>query len=423
MIVDIQTRRLRTIGQLCAFVEGNEAVDFQPRDREEAYGFVRDTLDRFGYRHLGKHDKGVVLKFLVAATGISLQQTERLVRQWRETGAVRDRRGGSRGRPFARKYTAADIRLLAEVDEAYGQMSGLATREVLRRQFEVFGDPRFERLATISNGHVYNLRGSATYRAKRTVWTKTQGTAVAIGLRQAPEPEGRPGHVRVDTVHQGDRDGVKGLYLINLVDEVTQYEFVGAVAGISERFLLPLLEGLLLSFPFRILGFHADNGSEYINHRVAELLEKLRVERFTKSRARTSNDNALVEGKNASVVRRWFGHDHIPQRFAPDVSRFAHGTLSPFLNFHRPCLFATEYRDDAGKVRRKYLARDVMTPYARFRSLPNAQVYLKPGMDFALLDAAAAAETDLHAARRVQTERRALFLRIAAGMAPARAAG
>ncbi len=151
MIVDIQTRRLRTIGQLRAFVEGNEAVDFQPRDREEAYE----------------------------------------------------------------------------------QMSGLATREVLRRQFEVFGDARFERLATISNGHVYNLRGSATYRAKRTVWTKTQGTAVAIGPRQAPEPEGRPGHVRVDTVHQGDRDGVKGLYLINLVDEVTQYEFVGAVAGIS----------------------------------------------------------------------------------------------------------------------------------------------------------------------------------------------
>ena len=344
MIVDIQTRRLRTIGQLRPFVEGNEAVDFQPRDRDQAYGFVRDTLERFGYRHLVKRDKGVVLKFLVAATGISVKQTERLVRQWRETGAVRNRRGGSRGRPFARRYTPVDIRLLADVDEPYGQMSGLATREVLRRQFAVFGDARFERLATISNGHVYNLRGSATYRAKRTVWTKTQPVTAAIGLRQAPEPEGRPGHVRVDTAHQGDRDGVKGLYLINLVDPdrlrsaVTQYEFVGAVAGISERFLLPLLEGLLLSFPFRILGFHADNGSEYINHRVAELLEKLRVERFTKSRARTSNDNALVEGKNASVVRRWFGHDHIPQRFAADVNRFAHGILSPFLNFYRTAL-------------------------------------------------------------------------------------
>ena len=228
MIVDIRTRRLRTTEQLRAFVEGNEAVDFRPRNRDEAYGFVQETLKRFGYRGLGKRDKSVVLRFLMAATGISRQQMERLVRQWRETGAVRDRRGGGRGRPFARKYAAVDIRLLAEVDEAYEQMSGLATREVLHRQFEVFGDARFERLATISNGHVYNLRASATYRAKRTAWSKTRPTTVAIGLRQAPEPEGWPGHVRVDTVHQGDRDGVKGIYLINLVDEVTQFEFVGA---------------------------------------------------------------------------------------------------------------------------------------------------------------------------------------------------
>ena len=421
MIVDIQTRRLRTIEQLRAFVEGSEGVDFRPGDRDEAYGFVRDTLERFGYRGLDRPDKGAVLRFLVAATGFSRQQTERLVRQWRETGAVRDRRGGNRGR-FRRRFTGADIRLLADVDEACGQMSGLATREVLRRQFEVFGDARFERLATISNGHIYNLRRSSTYRARRTVWTKTQATTVSIGLRQAPEPEGQPGHVRVDTVHQGDRDGVKGLYLINLVDEVTQYEFVGATTGISERFLLPLLEGLLRSFPFVLLGFHADNGSEFVNHRVAALLEKLRIERFTKSRPRTSNDNALVEGKNAHVVRRWLGHDHIPQRFADDVNRFTQGTLSPFLNFHRPCLFATEYRDAAGKIRRKYLARDVMTPYDRFRSL-DPQRHLKPGASLATLDAAAHAETDLEAARRVQAERRALFQRIAAATTPAQAAG
>ena len=302
-------------------------------------------------------------------------------------------------------------------------MSGLATREVPRRQFAVFGDAGFEHLATISNGHVYNLRGSATYRAKRTVWTRTRPATTAIGLRQAPEPEGRPGHVRVDTLHQGDRDGVKGLHLINLVDEVTQYEFVGAAVGISERFPVPPLERLPRSFPFPILGFHADNGSEYINHRVAALLDKLRVERFTKSRARHFNDNALVEGKNANVVRKWFGHDHIPQRFAPEVNRFAQGTLSPFLNFHRPCLFATEHRDGNGRIRRKHLAGDVMTPYARLRSIPGAEELLKPGLGFALLAAAADAETDLDAARRVQAERRELFLRISAGMAAARAAG
>ena len=158
--------------------------------------------------------------------------------------------------------------------------------------------------------------------------------------------------MRVDTVHQGDRDGVKGLYLINLVDEVTQHEFVGAAVGISERFLLPLLEGLLLSFPFAILGFHADNGSEHINHRVAGLLQKLHVGEFTKSRARRSNDNALVEGKNAHVVRGHLGHEHIPARFADDVEAFARGHLSPFVNFHRPGLYATEHVDSKGKVRR-----------------------------------------------------------------------
>ena len=103
MIVDIQTWRLRTIGQLRAFAEGSEAVDFHPWDREEAYGFVRDTLERFGYRCLGRRDKGTVLRFLVVATGISPKQLERLVRQWRDTGEVRDRRADGPGRPFARR--------------------------------------------------------------------------------------------------------------------------------------------------------------------------------------------------------------------------------------------------------------------------------------------------------------------------------
>ena len=218
-------------------------MDFAP---DRVYTFIRETLVRFGYVKLGKRDKGVVLKFLVVATGLSRQQMERLVRQWRETGAIRDRRGGSRGRPFARKYSGADIRLLAEVDEAFEQMSGLATREILRRQYEVFGDPRFVRLATISNGHIYNLRASSTYRAKRTVWTKTRAVTVSIGLRQAPQPDGQPGHVRVDTVHQGDRDGEKGVYLINLVDEVTQFEFVGAGSGYLGALPGPAARGVVV---------------------------------------------------------------------------------------------------------------------------------------------------------------------------------
>ena len=136
----------------------------------------------------------------------------------------------------------------------------------------------------------------------------------------------------MDTVHQGDRDREKGVYHINLVDEVTQFEHVGAVVAISEAFLPPVLEEMLVTLPFVVLGFHADNGSEYVNHQMAGLLNKLHVPDFTKSRARRSNDNALVEGKNAAVVRKCFGHDHIPRHFAPQVNAFAQGVLAPYLN-------------------------------------------------------------------------------------------
>ena len=68
---------------------------------------------------------------------------------------------------------------------------------------------------------------------------------------------------------------------------------VGAAPQISEAFLIPVLEAMLEQFPFRIHGFHSDNGSEFINHTVARLLHKLLIEQ-TKSRPRHSNDNGLV---------------------------------------------------------------------------------------------------------------------------------
>ena len=224
MIVTLQTERLQTLEQVGVFVEGNEAVDFEHVDRESAYAFTRRTLVEFRYHSLSKADKGTVKAYLAKMTGLSRAQLTRLIRQHRDTGRVEDRRGRPPAKPFERRYTAADIRLLAQVDATLGQMSGPATRAVMRRQFEVFGEESFERLARLSNGHLYNLRQSQTYQRRRSTFTKTQPTRVAIGERRKPDPNGRPGFLRVDTVHQGDRDGSKGLYHINIVDQVTQWQ-------------------------------------------------------------------------------------------------------------------------------------------------------------------------------------------------------
>ena len=127
-------------------------------------------------------------------------------------------------------------------------------RKILEREWAVFHRPEFERLAGISVSHLYNLRQTTTYRRRCLVMGKTTPAGVAIGERRRPAPEGRPGYIRIDTVHQPERDGVKSVYHINAVDEVTQWEVLGCVAKISEHYLIPVLQAMLRQFPFPIRG-------------------------------------------------------------------------------------------------------------------------------------------------------------------------
>ncbi len=418
MIVTLKTQGLQTLEQIRAFLAGSAPLSFAAPQREAAYGFVAAQLCHFDYLRLGKADKGLVHRYLCKVTGISRAQMTRLIAQYRATGRVVDRRGPP-AEPFARRYTPEDVRLLAEVDALHGTLSGPATRKLCERAWAVFGDARFARLAGISNGHLYNLRASQTYQRQRGPFDKTRPVQLPIGERRKPRPEGRPGFVRVDTVHQGDLDGIKGLYHLNLVDEVTQFQFVGSVERISEAFLIPVLEALIERFPFRVLGFHADNGSEYINHRVAKLLSKLYVEQFTKSRARRSNDNALAESKNGAVVRKHFGYAHIPGRFAARVNDFAQDVLSPYLNFHRPCFFPTEEIDVKGRLRKRYRYDQMMTPYDKLKALPDAATFLKPGFTFDNLNALALSISDNDAARALNQARDQLFRSISKAQQPA----
>lgn len=192
-------------------------------------------------------------------------------------------------------------------------------KKLCERAYEVFDEQEYERLSTISVAHIYNLRKTKRYKTHRCYYSKTNSKkGMHIGERRKPYNDGKPGYLRIDTVHQGDLDGSKGVYHINAVDEVTQFEIVISVEKISEYYLIPALEIILDAFPFKIINFHSDNGSEYVNATVANLLAKLFIE-LTKSRPRTSNDNALAEGKNASVVRKTFGYGYIAQQYAERV--------------------------------------------------------------------------------------------------------
>jgi hypothetical protein len=266
----------------------------------------------------------------------------------------------------------------------------------------VFGDEKFQRLAGISASHIYNLRRSAAYRKIRVRVEHSKGSKVSIGERRRPDPKGRPGYLRVDTVHQGQHDGKAGVYHLNAVDTVTQWQVVGCTETISERHLIPVLEAMLHQFPFRIVGFHCDNGSEFLNYTVVKLLNKLLVEEFTKSRAYRSTDNALVEGKNGAVVRKQIGYGPIGAEHAEALQKFYAAHFNPYLNFHRPCGYATVAINPKGKRKRTYRHKDYRTPYEKLTSMERWTGYLKEGITEEMLERQAGAASDTAAAQRMQ---------------------
>jgi hypothetical protein len=176
-------------------------------------------------------------------TGLSRAQTTRLITIYLRGEEVRPQ--PYRRRRFRQIYRREDIALLASMDEAHQTLSGPATKKLLHRACYHFNDGRYRRLAEISVGQLCRLRKSRANRERRIQYQATRPTPVSIGERRKAEPRGRPGYIRIDTVHRGDQDGVKGVSHINAVDEVTQWEVVAAVEQISEAFLLPVLGGCI----------------------------------------------------------------------------------------------------------------------------------------------------------------------------------
>jgi len=395
---------LEAIGR---FVEASEELRFEGENRQQVYGWVEQVLVQQEYTEQGKAARGLVRRYMEKMTGMSRAQVTRLIARFTATGLVRPT--VYRRRRFPGLYTRADIELLASVDEAHETLSGPATRRILEREVQLYGKQEYVRLAAISVAHLYNLRKSQRYRERLLHYTRTRPTAVGIGERRKPQPQGQPGYLRLDTVHQGDQPEAKGVYHINAVDEVLQWQVVGSAPRISEAYLKPVLENMLRQFPFRIRGFHTDNGSEFINRTVAELLNKLLIEQ-TKSRPRQSGDNGLVETKNGAVIRKHIGYGYIDAGHADRINDFYREYLNPYLNYHRPCAQADVEIDEKGRKRVRY--KRYQTPLETLLALHKPAQYLRQGLSINALQRIAAALSDTDAARRMQNAKNKLFDRL-----------
>lgn len=408
--------RLTHCTQLETFITATDLVSFTPSNasKRQTYQWIKDVLTRFNFRRLKKGNRGMVRHYIQKITGYSVSQLTRLIRLYlsgRLLVSLYQRNS------FPVRYSPTDIALLCKTDNVHSRLNAHATKEILIREYDIFKKEEYKTISQISSSHIYNLRKTSVYQSRSLTFTSTQAVQRRIGERRKPEPQGKPGYIRIDTVHQGDRvtdtdtgkSYEKGVYHINSIDEVTQWQIVAAVEQISESYLEPILKLVISQYPFVIIEFHADNGSEYINHTVVKLLNKLLI-KLTKSRSRQTNDNALVEGKNGSVIRKHMGYFYINQKYAPDINDFYMVYFNPYLNFHRPCGFPTLKIDTKGKQKKVYT--HYRTPYNAFTGISEAEKFLKPGITLQMLVSIALKHSDNEWAAMMETKKQKLFDRI-----------
>jgi len=403
---------LNDFNALGKFLNGVPGIKFSATSKKDKYEWVKEVLSRFNFRYLKKGERGMVREYIQKITGYSVSQLSRLIQKYL-SGKLYfvDYKRHS----FPTRYSPSDIALLCKTDNIHQRLNGYATKQILIREYNTYNNVEYGRISNISVAHLYRLRGTRIYQTRSLTYKNTQAVKRNIGERRKPEPNGKPGYIRIDTVHQGDLvsepdvNGKKGVYHINSIDEVTQFEIVAAVEKISEAYLEPILLLILEQYPFAIIEFHADNGSEYINHTVAKLLNKLLI-KLTKSRSRQTNDNALVEGKNGSIIRKHMGYFYISQKYAPAINDFYLRTFNNYLNFHRPSGFATITEDKKGKQKKVY---DVyLTPYEALKRTTGAKKFLKPGITFEKLDKIAMQHSDNEYASIMDEEKTKLFDKI-----------
>ncbi len=187
-----------SLEQIRTFLEASEKVRFQANDRGSCTsGSTRACASRI------TASSNARARDWYGATwprlpGLSRAQTRRLIGIYQQGREVKPR--VYRRRHFPNRYRPKDIELLAQMDEAHETLSDPATQNILERELDEFHDARYDRLARLSVAQLYRLRKCRTHRSKRVAFQLTRPTQWRSGNGASPDPQNRPGYLRVDTI-------------------------------------------------------------------------------------------------------------------------------------------------------------------------------------------------------------------------------
>ncbi|MEO8744319.1 MAG: hypothetical protein ABI334_07405 [Candidatus Dormiibacterota bacterium] len=319
----------------------------------------------WGYQQAGRKERSRILDAYCLATGYSRKHALRVLRGTQRRRRLK--RVGTRRRRYGLEFQVA----LKVLWEASGYICAERLRPFLRplsallvRHGQLELKPGLEQqLQTVSASTVErNLRELRRERRDPFVRRLSQTKPGTLNRNEVPIVVGqwkeldRPGYLEVDSVsHDGGRVAGEWILTISATDLSTGWTERVPVMGSTQEVVLAAMQRIRQQLPFPLLGIHPDNGHEFLNRR---LIRWCREEDILMSRSRPfhKNDNAHVEQKNWTLVRRLIGYHRLDTLWQLKwLDDFYTELLRPYNNCFQPVmkLVGVEHRAD-GRVRKRY---------------------------------------------------------------------
>ena len=353
-----------------------ENLDIRIDNNKDAYTWINSLLTSVKYNSLRKKDKHYVILYISKVLNLSVGRTRHLASMWSKKGDLEYRK--YKRSHIYRKYSIEDILLVLETFNNH-KINGNAIKKILQDEYNIYGRKEYSNISNISSSYIYTLLKNNNHNL-----SKTKAVHTDIGIREPLKKDGKAGHLSIDTVHQKESNKCKEFYYINVIDFHTQWQLIYVVKQVSERYLLPVLQDMLNTFPFEIIEIHSDNGFEYINHKVSKILTGLHIKQL-KSRPYKSEDNGQIETKN-TIIRKEMGYFPMSDKYIEPLSMFFSKYYNDYLNYHHPCAYPTMTKDNKGRIRRKYSQSNYMTPYQKLKEIDPQSTTLKKGVSFQYMD-------------------------------------
>ncbi|HUI89733.1 MAG TPA: ISNCY family transposase [Anaerolineales bacterium] len=326
-----------------------------------------------------RKEKQRILDELVAATGYHRKYAIRVLKYSRGKGLIR-----KKGRK--KVYQGDVVIALEQIWEVCGRICSRRLQpflpemvRILKRLGALTISAETEKLLFgMSRATIDRCLGTARKIRPHGLSTTKPGTLLkkAIPIHTyTPWDEEKPGFLEIDLVaHCGDTAEGQFVNTLTCVDVSTGWTECLTILPRTKQTVFSAIQGMRSQLPFALLGIDSDNGTEFINDLLYHYCDYQKIT-FTRSRPYHKNDQAHVEQKNWSVVRRWIGYDRLDTQAQALLLQEIYQDLRLYVNFFQPVLKLVAKQHVDNKLIKRY--DTAATPYQRVLASANVPLEAK----------------------------------------------